>query len=531
MPTLDVSELNVAISILGAFIVLFGLLSIKIKGSWYLGEALPSVIVGIALGPVGANFIHVDRWVTGSQPQISALTLGIVRMVIGIQVLMAGYQLPAKYQLHRWKEMMLCLLPVMTGMWLLTCGCIIATVPKITTLIALCIAACVTPTDPVLSQSIAKGPFADKYVPRPLREIISSEAGANDGFAFPFLMLATYLIRHADIPIGEDGVTGHISRAVSVLARSGEIGRLGGGPGEAMKHWFLETWLYMILVAPIYGATIGYLSSKAIHYCLRRKWINDETFLIFPTAIGLFVLGTAGSIGISDLLACFAAGTALNWDGKYLAETELRHDEVNNAIDLILNVGGFMYIGVIIPWSEFHQPDVTGITIGRLFGLGFMILLLRRIPAILLMYKLMPGVCANWKEALFMGYFGPIGVGAVFYLEHTRVHMYPDLGFGNEEETILMQAIGPVVMWLVLFSVVVHGLSIPILDLIYRQRNVKPIMKDAIETRRLSLHAAPPGTNVESNSTGVVEFGSFSRQDTGDQVLPTTKNDVISYAV
>lgn len=39
MPTLDVSDLNVTISILGAFIVIFGLISIKVKRSWYLGEA------------------------------------------------------------------------------------------------------------------------------------------------------------------------------------------------------------------------------------------------------------------------------------------------------------------------------------------------------------------------------------------------------------------------------------------------------------------------------------------------------------
>ncbi|MBE3047489.1 cation:proton antiporter [Candidatus Bathyarchaeota archaeon] len=186
---------------------------------------------------------------------------------------MAGYQLPAKYQLHKWREMTLCLLPSMAIMWLLTCGCILATVPNLSPLVALVIAACVTPTDPVLSQSIAKGPFADKYVPRPLREIISSEAGANDGFAFPFLMLATFLIRHADVPhAGEHGedLSGHAARAVALLARSGEVGRLGGGVGEAMKNWFIETWLYMILVAPFYGAVVGYGSAKTIKFALRR---------------------------------------------------------------------------------------------------------------------------------------------------------------------------------------------------------------------------------------------------------------------
>ena len=86
--------------------------------------------------------------------------------------------------------MALCLLPVMTIMWLCTTLCMLATVPKLTLLAAMVIASCVTSTDPILSQAIAKGPFADKFVARDLREIISSEAGANDGFGFPFLMLA-----------------------------------------------------------------------------------------------------------------------------------------------------------------------------------------------------------------------------------------------------------------------------------------------------------------------------------------------------
>jgi NhaP-type Na+/H+ or K+/H+ antiporter len=68
-----------------------------------------------------------------------------------------------------------------------------------------------------------------------------------------------------------------------------------------------------------------------------------------------------------------------------------------------------MYIGMIMPWREFHLPDVTGVTIGRLMALGALVIMFRRIPAIFMTYKLMPAVCRDWKEALFMGYFGPIG--------------------------------------------------------------------------------------------------------------------------
>jgi sodium/hydrogen antiporter len=107
----------------------------------------------------------------------------------------------------------------------------------------------------------------------------------------------------------------------------------------------------------------------------------------------------------------------------YLEEAEKRHDEVNSCFDVILNFGGFMYIGTIFPWDQFQMPDVTGITIGRLFILGLLIMAFRRIPAIPLTYRLMPRCVKDWKEALFMGYFGPIGKSKGF-TKHSRMVSY-----------------------------------------------------------------------------------------------------------
>ena len=224
-------------------------------------------------------------------------------------------------------------------------------------------------------------------------------------------------------------------------------------------------------------------------------------------------------LGTDDLLACFVAGNAMNWDGEYLRETEDRHDEVNSCVDVLLNFGGFMYIGAIIPWSEFHQPDTTGITYGRLIGLGLLVLLFRRIPAILMTYKLMPNVCKNYKEALFMGYFGPIGIGAVFYVEHTR-HLFPEVGQGDVEETDLVRAMVPVVYWLVLFSIVVHGLSIPTLNLIYRYYGVQPIREDAVELRRMSMRVPVPANATTGDTETFIAYNRFSRPVFNNADLP-----------
>lgn len=247
-------------------------------------QPVPAVLIGTLLGPLAAKFLDASRWGSAAANQTSVITLGVARVVIGVQLVIAGFQLPAKYQRLRWREMALCLLPIMTIMWLCTTLCLLAVVPRITLLAALVIGACVTCTDPILSQAIAKGPFADKFVARHLREIISSEAGANDGFGFPFLMLATYLIRHAD-GAGGGGVHGDAGervgtaaasgaalheRGFELIARAGDVGRLGGGVGVALQNWFIETWLYIVLMSVAIGALVGFASGFALKFALRK---------------------------------------------------------------------------------------------------------------------------------------------------------------------------------------------------------------------------------------------------------------------
>lgn len=128
----------------------------------------------------------------------------------------------------------------------------------------------------------------------------------------------------------------------------------------------------------------------------------------------MFVVGTCGCFGTDETLACFIAGCAFNWDGWYHAEIEARHDTFNCTLETALNFGTFIYLGVVMPWDQLHLPNTTGITVARLLGLGVVILIFRRIPAILFCYRFMPRVCHDWKEAVFMGYFAPIGELAHF---------------------------------------------------------------------------------------------------------------------
>jgi NhaP-type Na+/H+ or K+/H+ antiporter len=62
-------------SISGSFSILYGLISVKIKQVWYLGEALPALMFGIILGPLAAKFIDTERWGSAVPEQTSDITL------------------------------------------------------------------------------------------------------------------------------------------------------------------------------------------------------------------------------------------------------------------------------------------------------------------------------------------------------------------------------------------------------------------------------------------------------------------------
>lgn len=177
-------------------------------------------------------------------------------------------------------------------MWLSASLIIWGMVPNLPFLHSLALAACVTPTDPVLSNSIVKGKFADKNIPKDLQKIIIAESGANDGLGYPFLFLALYLIKYV----------GH-----------GGLGQTGGA-SKAMGLWFGEIWGYTIALSIVYGITVGWIAKELLQFAERRKFVDRESFLVFAITLALFIVGTCGMIGSDDVLACFVAGNVFTWD-------------------------------------------------------------------------------------------------------------------------------------------------------------------------------------------------------------------------
>lgn len=179
--------------------------------------------------------------------------------------MIAGIQLPAEYLKMEWKSLAYLLGPGMTVMWLITSLLVWAFVPRLEFLYALAVGACVTPTDPILSNSILKGKFADKHIPTPLQRIVIAESGANDGLGYPFLFLPMYLITY----IGQ-GAHGHTA-------------------GEAIGMWFYETWCYEIFLSCAYGFVCGWVAKKLLYWAEERKYVDRESFLVIALSLAVSI--------------------------------------------------------------------------------------------------------------------------------------------------------------------------------------------------------------------------------------------------
>lgn len=245
-----------------------------------------SLLAGVAFSPNVTNLIRPLEY-AGSAANLNTITLSFSRLVLGVQLVLAGVQLPSRYLQKEWKSLAVLLGPAMTSMWMISSLIIWAVVPDLPFLHALAVAACVTPTDPILSNTIVKGQFADRNVPKPLQNIIIAESGANDGLGYPFLFLALYLIKYSN---------------------------QAGGVSTSLGLWFGEMWGYTILLSAVYGAVVGWIAKGLLHWAEEKKYVDRESFLVFAIALALFIVGTCGMIGSDDVLACFVAGNTFTWD-------------------------------------------------------------------------------------------------------------------------------------------------------------------------------------------------------------------------
>ncbi|ETN45676.1 uncharacterized protein HMPREF1541_09509 [Cyphellophora europaea CBS 101466] len=421
-PEIEPSTSHLTYLLLSFFLILYALFSELIRNRAHLSEPPLATLAGVAFGPQAATVLDPFEWGWADN-----ITQELTRVVIGVQVFTAGIELPPKYIKNHWRGVGLLLGPNMVFGWLV-CTAIIYFVLGVSFKTALIVAACLTPTDPVLSASVLGEARFSQRIPKRVRHILSAESGCNDGSAFPLIYAGLY----------------------AALSKSA---------GEGVKEWFLNVIIWQCGVGIAIGVLLGYTANRALRFAETRNMTQESALFVFYFLLAFFNVGVGSTLGLDDFLVCFSAGQAFCWDGWFAEKTHKM--KLPSIIDLLLNSTMFVYFGSIIPWQKFHG----NLSAGRLTLVAVMVLLFRRLPAILALKRFIPEI-RTWHEALFAGHFGPMGVAAIFLAMEARARLetgtsivlpHPPKDLDHHEETI--QEVWPIISYVVLWSVMIHGFS------------------------------------------------------------------------
>lgn len=432
----------------------------------YIGEACWAFLFGVIIGPYGANIFDPREWGGGGEIMTDTITLEFTRVVLAIGVFAIGVELPKAYMRRHWKSLFFFLGPVMIWGWFVSAGLIYALIPKLNFLSSLAVASCLTPTDPILAAAVVGGKWADKHVPAHLRHLLAAESGCNDGAAFPFLYISLYLLLEAP------------------------------NTGSALRDWFVLLWVWQISVGILIGSLLGFGVRHLMIFCQRHDLIDRNSYVAKYVSLAMLTIGICTLLGSDDLLAAFACGTSFAWDGFFKKQTE--ESVFSSVIDLLFNIAAFIFVGAWMPFNMFTDPALS-LTVWRLIVIAILILILRRLPIVVALYKWIPDI-KTFREAVFSGHFGPIGVGAIFIstLAARFIHEYP--GQHTHQADLVENAIQPIVAFMVLCSITIHGLSVPSFSLGRRVHSVsrtwsrpgsRPAPPEWLNQARLVSRGAP----------------------------------------
>lgn len=367
--------------------------------------------VGVAIGPWGANLLHIGS------PASFRVVETLAEIAVLVSLFAVGLRLRARLTWPAWR------VPVMLAGPGMIAGIALAMLAAHAILglpvpIALLVGAILAPTDPVLASDVQVRHAGDRDT---VRFSLTAEGGMNDGSAFPAVMLAL-----------------------------GWMGLHELGPYAA--RWFTLDVVWAIGA----GLAIGWLCGVALGRILgalrsRTGTFEFEEFL----ALGVIALayGVALACAAYGFLAVFAAGLAFRHlelaksieAGPEAAEEAARPQQeiasrllvFTQQMERIAEVAVVLIAGALLANVTWSWPLALFV--------AAMLLLVRPLTVLVA-----AGPLLARKERRLVMWFGIRGVGSIYYLAYALDH-----GLSKETGETLIGITAAVVST----SVVVHGIS------------------------------------------------------------------------
>jgi NhaP-type Na+/H+ or K+/H+ antiporter len=398
---------NVILVIIMGAILLSGLFSALIKESFLPSVPIFMLILGIAIGPQVFDLVNLS-----SLSNQYIIIEEVCRITLAISLMGVALRIPRSFIPKNWKSLAVILLAVMPLMFL-SSGLLVYLIIGLPFWLAMLIGACITPTDPVVTSAIVTGKLAEKNISQRIRSFISTESGANDGLALPFVLLSILILSHAT--------------------------------RKALSIWAVDILFYKIGIGLLFGLIIGFLAGYILKKAEDRGIIEQVNFLSYTLALSLLTVGAAELLSLNSIFAVFIAGLAFDQiiKGKERAEEEKFQEAINRFFVLPV----FILFGATIPWEAWFNLGFAGL------ALCIAILFLRRLPFVLGLKPTM-NTLHNFRDSLYVGWFGPIGVAAIYYLSFSVTEI------GSE----IFWEIGTLIVFT---SILIHGISATPLTRIY----------------------------------------------------------------
>ena len=403
-------QLNIGLAVTGSVVVLIGLLSNILKKS-LLQEPMVAVLVGIAAGPYGLGWLNVAKWGDENTILEQAARITLAVSLMGIALRLETHSIKVL-----WQPTALLITVGMVGMWLAS-SALAGWLLGLSFWTALLLGAVVTPTDPIVANSIVTGPFAKAHLPLRIRDTISFESGANDGLAYVLVMLPVLMIGHP--------------------------------PSEAWSRWLVESVLVGVGGACVIGCLAGYAAAALLDFAVRLKIVEETSLLSYAVALSLFTLGVAELFHTDSLFAVFVAGIAFNL--RIRGREKDQKGPVQEAVAKLFMLPMFVVLGLVLPFSEWVRLGWP------LFALAVLALLLRRPPVFAMLFFCLRR-SLNSHDVAYVGWFGPIGIAAIYYAALAR---------GHTHDPLIWHAASA----LIFASILIHGLTAAPLTRLYARHH------------------------------------------------------------
>jgi NhaP-type Na+/H+ or K+/H+ antiporter len=354
----------------------------------------------VAIAVSGVSWLH---------PIQDAKLLGhLTEIAVIVALFSAGLKLDRPLHWREWSStarLLLVAMPVTIGLIALLGSALLG----LSAAAALLLGACLAPTDPVLAGDIGVGPPGDEDEHEP-NFALTSEAGLNDGLAFPFVLAAIWMATEE-------------------------------GDGW-VDDWLLADVAWAIAAGLAIGALVGVAAAWSVKRLRDRELLAPAFDGFHAVATVLVIYGTAEVAGAYGFLAAFAGGLAFR---RYESDHAVNRS-VHEGAELsekLLELAVILLLGSLLTLDGLRLPGWEG------WLLAVLVLVVVRPVACLVA---LARSRVEWPaERTFVAWFGVRGVGSLFYV---AVAIEAGVLSRGEQDLVTWTVIA-----CVLVSIVVHGIT------------------------------------------------------------------------